>query len=275
MLINVDHSPLVLNIATDPKLRSLLGSFDRYPEDSDIIVTTMDDVDMATIIPLVRDQYVKAAFIYETDELKAVRHAFSSSLTYGAWEELEAYTYVGGEFVERISFFKSGVYLNPSDSIPKGCSDVMSIQHRLVSEFNENIVGTRSMVMALTPEKWPSRGNFPYFHIDHPYPSTMHTTIKGSGLEFILGRLSSEQLSAYHDMPRSDFNETVPEGRIGVVPEGVTAVFGRCFLHRSTSQIYEQGQVAITTDEIIPDNQSAAYRELMEYVQSSKGLKPS
>lgn len=55
---------------------------------------------------------------------------------------------------------------------------------------------------------------------------------------------------------------------MGATPESITVVFGNCFLHRSTTKIFEFGQIAVTMDEINPDKHLTIYQDYKKYVNA-------
>lgn len=85
------------------------------------------------------------------------------------------------------------------------------------------------------------------YHRDVNFPVTKHTTLYGSGLEWVSGELNEEEEFVLAKGKESEFIEHLAEDRLQTVEEGASLWFGDNFVHRATSTASTAGYIVTST----------------------------
>lgn len=231
------------------KFEATLASLPRNKDDNDIVEGSIEEIPPNIVIPLVRNNILKAAFFHETQQQKALREEFNkNTLTPELWAAIAEYhqeflfTYFDVSSTMTLGTASEHIQHNPTPTI---CIKTMQDHFDLLKAGDERILKTQSYVLA-HPPKAGENGIAPVLHRDKGYPLIAHKTLNGGALRFLIGYLSEEERQLHFLEERSEYHGPISAERMATVPEGVTAVFGTTFLHESSLEIPEEGQLAIT-----------------------------
>ncbi len=246
MLTNI-HPPKTAEDA------EILASLPRNTDDPDIVEGTPEELAHADLLRLVRNFNIKAAFILETPEEKVLRTEFNQEVcTPTFWAQFQQRA-EKNNFIGRAKFYSDQEKIvaqhmthGANDNIPQYLRNIITQNTNRILASDTLCLSTKSTVFAVAPGNYKF-GHFPCFHTDKYYPTTSHKTIKGGGLQYVIGKLSDDERYLFQTAPRK-FNAEISNDRVGIVAPGITAIFGLGFAHRSTTEVFEQGQLAIATD---------------------------